>query len=71
MINANMMYLRPGNLFKEFVIENNRQKVTSTGRVVNDHKGDGIKTLQPQKLRKISLPRTIPLHIRLCREEHL
>ena len=44
MINANMMYLRPGNLFKEFVIENNRQKVTSTGRVVNDHKGDGIKT---------------------------
>lgn len=31
--------------FKEFVIENNRQKVTSTGRVVNDHKGDGIKTL--------------------------
>jgi hypothetical protein len=38
MINANMMYLRPGNLFKEFVIENNRQKVTSTGRVVNDHK---------------------------------
>ena len=32
MINANMMYLRPGNLFKEFVIENNRQKVTSTGR---------------------------------------
>ena len=45
MINANMMYLRPGNLFKEFVIENNRQKVTSTGRVVNDHKGDGIKTL--------------------------
>ena len=45
MINANTMYLRPGNLFKEFVIENNRQKVTSTGRVVNDHKGDGIKTL--------------------------
>ena len=33
MINANMMYLRPGNLFKEFVIEDNRQKVTSTGRV--------------------------------------
>lgn len=27
--------------------------------------------MQPQKLRKISLPRTIPLHIRLCREEHL
>lgn len=45
MINANMMYLRPGNLFKEFVIENNRQKVTSTGRVVNNHKGDGMKTL--------------------------
>ena len=65
MINANMMYLRPGNLFKEFVIENNRQKVTSTGRVVN------ALQMQPQKLRKISLPRTIPLHIRLCREEHL
>lgn len=77
MINANMMYLRPGNLFKEFVIENNRQKVTSTGRVVNDHKGDGIKTLYgcladaTTETAKISLPRTIPLHIRLCREEHL
>ena len=56
MINANMMYLRPGNLFKEFVIENNRQKVTSTGRVVNDHKGDGIKTLYGLSLIHISEP---------------
>ena len=46
MINAKYMYLRPGNLFKDFIIENNSQKVTSTGRVVPNHKGDGTKTLK-------------------------
>lgn len=45
MLNARFMYLRPGNLFKEFIIEGNRQSVSSTGRVVNNHKGDGTKTL--------------------------
>ena len=46
MINARYMYLRPGNLFKEFIIESDAQKVTSTGRVVSAHTGDGTKTLK-------------------------
>lgn len=46
MINTRMMYVRPGNLFKEFIIESNQQVVTSTGRVANSHSGDGIKTLK-------------------------
>ena len=36
MINARFMYLRPGNLFKDFVVESNTQVVTASGRVVND-----------------------------------
>lgn len=46
MRNTNMMYLKPGNLFREFVIESNTQKVTSTGRVAASHKGDGFTTLK-------------------------
>lgn len=46
MINTRMMYMRPGNLFKDFMIETNRQVVTSTGRVANSHSGDGTKTLK-------------------------
>lgn len=46
MKNTRMMYLRPGNLFKEFIIEDNRQVVTKTGRVANCHTGDGVKTLK-------------------------
>ena len=46
MINTRLMYLRPGNLLKEFFIENNKQVVTSTGRVANSHSGDGRKTLK-------------------------
>ena len=46
MINTRMMYLRPGNLFKDFIVENNEQVVTSTGRVANKHTGDGTKTLK-------------------------
>lgn len=46
MNNARMMYVRPGNLFKEFIIESNAQVVTSTGRVANNHTGDGTKTLK-------------------------
>lgn len=41
MINTRFMYLRPGNLFKDFVVESNRQVVTNTGRVANQHTGDG------------------------------
>lgn len=46
MMNARLMYCRPGNLFKEFVIEGNKQVVTPTGRVANSHDGDGTKTLK-------------------------
>lgn len=46
MMNTRMMYVRPGNLFKEFIIESNRQVVTSTGRVANDHIGDGTRILK-------------------------
>lgn len=46
MISTRMKYVRPGNLFKEFIIESNRQVVTSTGRVANNHTGDGTKTLK-------------------------
>ncbi len=43
---ARMMYLRPGNLFNEFILESNRQAVTGTGRVVNCHTGDGTEILK-------------------------
>lgn len=46
MLNTRMMYVKPGNLFKEFIIESNNQIVTSTGRVANIHTGDGTKTLK-------------------------
>lgn len=46
MLSTRMMYIRPGNLFKEFIIESNNQVVTSTGRVANNHIGDGTKTLK-------------------------
>ncbi|MGN0405992.1 MAG: head-tail adaptor protein [Bariatricus sp.] len=46
MMNANMMFLRPGNLFKEFVIERNTQKVTNTGRVASKHSGTGMDSLK-------------------------
>lgn len=46
MINTKMAYLRPGNLFKDFIIESNNQVVTSTGRVANKHTGDGTAMLK-------------------------
>lgn len=46
MINTRMMYASPGNLFKEFIIESNKQVVTSTGRVANNHAGDGTAMLK-------------------------
>jgi hypothetical protein len=33
-------------MFKEFVIEDNSQQVSSTGRVVNKHTGDGTRILK-------------------------
>lgn len=46
MINTRRMYLRPGNLFKEFVIEQNKGTITDTGRAVAVYVGDGSKTLK-------------------------
>lgn len=46
MNNARYMYLRSGNLFKDFIIERNEQVVTNTGRVANRHTGDGTGTLK-------------------------
>lgn len=46
MINTRMMYLRPGNLFKDFVVEENQQVVTKTGRVANSNTGDGSRGLR-------------------------
>ena len=46
MDNARVMYLRPSNLFKEFIIERNEQAITNTGRVINQHRGDGTNILK-------------------------
>lgn len=46
MISTRMMYCRPGNLFKEFVVERNTQTVTNTGRVANNHSGNGSDILK-------------------------
>lgn len=46
MVNARVMYFRPGNLFKEFIIEENKQKVVSAGRVVNEFSGNGSRQLK-------------------------
>lgn len=46
MKSTRMMYLRQGNLFNEFIIEDNRQVVTSTGRVADKHMGNGTKILK-------------------------
>lgn len=46
MKNTRMMYFRSGNLWKEFILEHNMQMVTSTGRVANQHIGNGTKTLK-------------------------
>lgn len=46
MKSTKMMYVRPGNLIKEFIIEDNRQVVTSTGRVADSHLGNGVRSLK-------------------------
>ncbi len=46
MIHTRLMYLRPGNLFKEFIIESNQQVITSTGRVANHHTSNGTNLLK-------------------------
>lgn len=46
MINANLMYLRPGNLYKDFIIERNVQGVSESGRPSNNYMGDGTEKLK-------------------------
>lgn len=46
MKNTRMMYVRPGKLLKDFIIESNEQTITSTGRVANCHTGDGTRTMK-------------------------
>lgn len=46
MINTRMMYLRPENMFKDFIIERNSQVVTGTGRVASCRSGNGTETLR-------------------------
>ncbi len=46
MMNARFMYMRPGNLYKRFTIEENRQVVLDDGRMVNGHAGDGTRFLK-------------------------
>lgn len=46
MIHARLMYCRPGNLFHDFVIEENKQMVTTTGRAVIRYSGDGSRMLR-------------------------
>lgn len=46
MNSTRMMYVRPGNLFREFIVEDSRQTVTATGRVADCHAGDGTKILK-------------------------
>ena len=41
-----MMYLRPGNLYKEFVIEENKAGIGKTGRPTASFSGDGSRTLK-------------------------
>ena len=42
----NVMYLRPGNLYKDFVIEENVTDISSTGRPHTRYRIDGDKMLK-------------------------
>ena len=46
MENVRMTYLRPGNLYKDFIIESTEQVINSSGRAVIRHTGDGTKMLR-------------------------
>lgn len=46
MINTRMMYLRPGNLFKEFVIESSTQQIGAFGRPKDGYESGTGRTLK-------------------------
>lgn len=41
-----MMYLRPGNLLKDFIVEESKTDVSPTGRPALTYKDDGVKMLR-------------------------
>lgn len=41
-----MMYLRPGNLLKDFIVEESKTDVSPTGRPALSYKDDGAKMLR-------------------------
>ena len=46
MVNTRYMYLRPGNLFKEFIIENDAEVIGAYGRPKPVYNQDGARTLR-------------------------
>ena len=42
----NIMYMRPGNLYKEFVVESNKTDVSTSGRPIEKYDSEDIKTLK-------------------------
>lgn len=44
MKNVKMMYLRPGNLFKQFIVESSKPVRMTNGRIAVGHTGDGTDT---------------------------
>lgn len=45
-MNRSFMYLRPGNLYKDFIIEENRTCVGTSGRPRTSYYGDGSRMLR-------------------------
>ncbi len=45
-MNRNFMYLRPGNLYKDFVVEEITQDIGATGRPRSFYGGDGSRILR-------------------------
>ena len=45
MKNVKMMYLRPGSLFKQFIVESSKPVRMTNGRIAMGYTGDGTDTL--------------------------
>lgn len=45
MINASFMYMRPWNLYKDFIVEDGEPKLSKTGRPIVKFSGDGSRML--------------------------
>lgn len=42
----NYMYMRPGNLYKDFIVEECTQDISTTGRPKNFYRNEGIRMLK-------------------------